>query len=304
MKIKTIQSKLLFIVAILLLVGCKKIEEEGADIQESAQQIGDVMASIDESGSSSGTFAYYENQKKTFARLSPEDSLEPNLIAQLALPEAQAVSCLGFGFSACNANVVTRNFNNCTVGTATFSGTVTLTWANATNCIMNAASASITRVPNFTMTGRRGATLSVTQTGTIGQRLTWMSGTGTTKVFDFTNDGITRRFTAPNSTILFDQTTTVSGTLTVTGTARTSRVLTTSGGALIVTDNLKSVACVYTPTNVTWNSSSCNCPTQGSWSGSCSDGKSTTLNITGCGTATYTEGSETQSVTFDRCTSS
>jgi hypothetical protein len=118
-------------------------------------------------------------------------------------------------------------------------------------------------------------------------------------VFTYSNDGISRVFTL-GATTLFNQTTTTTSPVTITGGARANRVM--SGGNIRVTNNLTSVTCNYVPTSVTWAASgSCNCPETGSWAGSCSNGKSTTLSITGCGTANYTEGSETTAVTFDRC---
>ena len=188
------------------------------------------------------------------------------------------------------------------MGAATFSGDVTLTWGGGTNvdCTLGGtAGTHITRVPNFTATGLRGATLAVTKTGTIGQRVTWNSGASPNRVFTLSNDGINRKFTTASAVVLFNQTTVTSGDITVTGEARTNRVM--NGGSLRVTNNLTSVVCSYVPTNVTWAGTTCNCPTSGSWAGSCSDGKTTTLNITGCGTASYTEGTTTQTVTFDRC---
>lgn len=296
---------IIFFMSFLIFFGCKKASNRTrtADIQETAQQVGDVMASVDESGGSAGTIASSQDTMKksiqnTFDRYAPNEMNE-SLIAKLILPDANAVTCSGAGFAACNrSGVVTRSFAGCTVGSAVFSGDVTLTWSNGGTCGLTAAAQSITRVPNFTVTGRRGATLTVTKTGTIGQRITWASGAGASKVFDFKNDGISRVFTI-GATTLFNQTTATSGDITVTGTSRTSRVM--SGGSLNVTNNLTSVVCNYIPTGVTWAGTTCNCPTSGSWSGTCSNGKSTTLNITGCGTASYTEGADTQAVTFDRC---
>ncbi len=293
---------------LLFVFSCKKVEDTtSTDIQETAQQIGESMASVDEAGGSSGSIATFEKSiQKDFERYSPNETNSTHAVASLFVNKAEAVSCFGFGFGSCSSNTIVRNFSNCTVGSATLSGDVTLVWgAGAAACTLSSTGQTITRSPNFTLTGRRSATLAVTKTGTIGQRLTWSSGSGISKVFAFSNDGINRKFTLANATVLFDQTTVVSGSLTVTGTSRASRVMTASAGNLLrVTNNLTSVSCNYTPTNVTWSSTSCNCPVAGSWAGSCSDGKTTTLDITGCGTGTYTEGTETQSVSFDRCSAS
>lgn len=302
------KNKALGLICLTLVVfSCKKngIDSSAADIQETAQQVGDTMASMDEAGRSSGSIASLEKSlQNSFDRYAPNESTDTATVASFFLPKAEAVSCFGYGFGSCSSNTLVRSYNNCTIGSATLSGDVTLVWGGgAASCSLGSSGQHITRTPNFTLTGRRGATLSVTKTGTIGQRLTWASGSGSSKVFNFTNDGINRKFTDSNSNVVFDQTTTVSGSLTVTGIDRNNRVISSSGGTLKVTNNLTSVVCDYTPSNVTWSTTTCNCPVAGSWSGSCSDGKSTTLDITGCGTANYTEGADTQSVSFDRCSS-
>lgn len=173
------------------------------------------------------------------------------------------------------------------MGGGTFNGTVTLTWGGtSSNCVLQNPGDTITRVPNFTVTGRRNATLTVSKTGANGHRLTWDSGVNASKVFKFTNDGIRRVFTGPSGTVLFDLTTTTTSQITVTGTARTSRVM--NGGTLRVTNNVSGVTCDFSPSSV-------------SWSAACSDGKTSVLTHTGCGTANFTLGSTSTAVTLDRC---
>lgn len=303
------KNKILALAASTIFIfGCNQdVLTDDADIQETAQQIGDVMASVDESGGSAGSLTSLDNYRsnKTFERFKQEGAPSP-MFANLFVNNAEAVSCFGNGFGGCSGRSLTRSFNGCTVGSAVLSGDVTLVWAGSgsVGCVLGGggpatAGDTITRSPNFTLTGRRGAVLSVAKSGSVGQVLTYVSGANPNMVFNFSNDGIRRRFTMPDTSVIFDQTTTVTTAITVTGNARTNRVM--NGGFLQVTNNLSSVICNYSPSNVTWNSSSCNCPTQGSWSGSCSDGKSSTLDITGCGTANYTEGSSSVSVAFDRC---
>lgn len=268
------------------------------DVEETAQQVGDAMAAIDESGGSGGTIADLELNEKTLRRLSPANFLES--IQDKLISDSYAATCaLSSTFGTCSANTITRTFGGCTIGSATLTGTVTLTWGGASSsCVMAAASDYITRSPSFSLTGRRGATLTSVKTGTFGQKITWSSGSGASTVFSFTNDGIRRLFTATSGAITYDFTTTTTSAITITGTSRASRTL--SGGGLRVTNNLTSVICDYVPTNVAW-SATCSCPSSGSWAGSCTDGKTTTITMTGCGTATYTLGSDTQSVSFDRC---
>ncbi len=291
--------KILFtgITLLFALAQCGK-STSTTDIEETGQQVGDAMASIDESGGSSGTLAQLDLNEKTLRRLAPPSFLET--IKDKIIPESYAATCaLSSTFGSCSSNTITRNFNGCTIGTATLTGTVTLAWGGSSaSCVMSAANDYITRSPSFLLTGRRGATLTSTKTGTFGQKLTWTSGTGTTRVMSYSNDGIRRFFTDTSGTVTYDFTTTTTSAITVTGTSRANRVL--SGGSLRVTNNLTSLSCDYVPTNVTWTST-CSCASSGTWSGSCSDGKTSTVTITGCGTASLVMGPDTQTLNFDRC---
>ncbi len=286
------------ILALLATQGCGK-SDENTDIEEAGQQLGDVMASIDESGGSSGSLAQLEwDSRKVFARHAPGDLVDSGWLDAF-LPRAHAATCYGSStFSSCSSNAITRTFGGCTIGSATFSGTVELTWSDASvdnTCQMAASGHSVTRVPNFTVTGRRGATLSVSKTGSVGQRITRGASAGS---FTFSNDGIRRVFTGAGGATLFDYTTSTTSDITVTGASRASRVL--NGGTLRVANNLNGVSCDLSPSSVSWTSS-CNCPSSGSWSGSCSDGNSFSISITGCGSANLTLGEESSSVLFDRC---
>lgn len=296
---KTYLGVLSLSVLLLGLVACQKTSS--TDIEETGQQIGEVMASIDESGGSGGSIARDEevpNYEKTFDRLAGLTLWDKGY--EFLVPTANAATCLtGSTFSSCLGNVITRTFNDCTIGGATLSGTVTLTWGGTSaSCVMAAAADTVTRSPSFTLTGRRGATLTVSKTGSFGQRLTWSSGTGTSRILSFTNDGIRRVFTTSEGTVLFDFTTTTTDAITVTGTLRSNRVL--SGGTLKVVNNLTNVSCSYVPTSVTWTST-CTCASSGTWEGTCTDGKTTNLTISGCGTASLTIGTDTQAFSFDRC---
>jgi hypothetical protein len=293
------------VLAASFLYACSPVEtgEATTDIEETAQQVGDVMASVDESGGSSGAYGWnqFKTEEKMFAHAVPRAFRKT--FADYLLPDAQATLCIASStYSSCTNNVITHDFNGCTIGTATLTGTVTLTWTDAANdntCAITANGHSITREPNFTLTGRRGATLTVTHPAT-GQVIT-RTAPG---VFSFANDGI-RRVISYNGNTLFDFTTsTPSGALTITGLNRNGRVLTSSGGAVLrVTNNLSGVMCDYTPSNVTWQNT-CTCAKSGTWSANCSDGRASTLSLTGCGTATFTMGTEVQDVTFDRCAGS
>jgi hypothetical protein len=134
----------------------------------------------------------------------------------------------------------------------------------------------------------------VSKTGSNGQVITKTGGS----TFSFTNDGIRRVFQL-NGIDILDFTTNTESAITITGATRANRIV--NGGVLRVTNNISNVYCDYVPSNVTWNTTNCNCAVSGTWSGSCSDSTTSSVEITGCGAATVTASGTTQNVTFDRC---
>lgn len=295
-------KKILILLVCVYLNNCTKKDSSSADIAETAQQVGDVMASVDESGGSSGSLAAMESERKSFAKKTYRapwgrlDFFVQNYFTPFL--SAEATTCKdATTFSSCASNVITRDYNGCTIGGATFTGTVDLTFTDSavdSTCQMTSAGHSVARNPDFTVTGRRSATLTVSKTGTNGQVITRGSTAGN---FTFSNDGIRRVFTLAG-TSLFDYTTQTTSDITITGSDRSTRVM--SGGTLRVSNNLTSVNCDYTPSTVTW-ASTCNCAVSGTWTGTCSDSSTSTLTITGCGTATFDMNGESQDFAFDRC---
>lgn len=293
-------NKWIFLTTIsCLILSCTEDVTSTADIQESAQQIGDLMASVDEAGGTSdGTIALLEGQRRFIVRKDKE--LNPNHVQDLfalfiPIKKAEAVSCGDTTFSACSGSQKTRTLSGCKIGSATFTGSVDLTFSE-NDCLLNAVGETVDRSPNFSVTGRRSATLVVETDPPMGQgqRLTRSANPGE---FTFSSDGIRRVFTA-NGETLFDFTTSTTAAIGVTGTSRSDRVM--SGGSLRVMNNLSTVYCDYVPSAVTW-SADCNCASSGAWTGSCSDGKSSSLEITSCGRGTISVGDASETVSFDRC---
>ena len=300
------KSKFLFVGWVwvsAILVGCSpesRVSSEGLD--EVAQQVGDVMASIDETGGPQGTLSQLEN-----SYLKMERRLDPHFEFPGLIPNAFASSCItSSSFSMCSASrSMTRTFNDCTLGLATFAGTVKLTWGgtSGSGCSLGIPSAggTITRAPDYTVTGLRGATLKVglDPSAALGQRLTYVGGLGSGAQFNFSSDGIRRVFTLPDGSPLIDFTTRTLDNLVLTGVARSSsRVL--NGGTLEVKNNLSDFKCDFTPNQVTW-SPTCTCPVSGTWRALCSDGTNSSIELTGCGSAEFTFGLESQTISFDRC---
>ncbi len=294
---------------LLVLSGCfggdDLIDPPDATIEETAQPIGDVVASIDDVGGSTGAIGArgFEGDEgraaeKLFARRIGKRNFD---WSSLFIANAEATSCaLATTFGSCATHALTRAFGGCTVGGYAFSGTVAYNWAHGVasdTCALTSVGDYVTRIPNFSVSGRHGAVLTVSATGVDGQKLTYASGAGSNRVMTLESDGIRRLFTVSGTT-LFDFTSETTSAMTVTGTNRGSRVL--SGGVLRVTNNSTGVTCDLVPASVAWTTN-CNCPTTGSWTGTCSNGVNTSLQHTGCGAAVFTLGSTTVDVSLDRC---
>ncbi len=299
--IRHINLMSLFLLCFALFSCAKGPDVSDEVLDELAQQVGDVMASIDEAGGSSGTLSQHE---RSFHRM--RDRLNPEFSIPGLMPVAHAASCIDTGFALCHTSSrsMVRTFSGCTLGLASFSGTVSLKWSGAgAGCSLGLplSGGIITRVPEFTVTGLRGATLKVSREAPsgYGQRLTHVSGLGNSAQFKFSSDGIRRVFTLPDGSTLVDLTSSTLSDLTLTGAERSSsRVL--SGGVIRVKNNQSDFSCDFSPEDVTW-SSTCNCPVSGSWQATCSDGKTSSIRLTGCGSAEFSYGLETQNISFDRC---
>ena len=117
------------------LSNCSKEDRIQSDIQEAGQQIGGLMASVDESsGNDSGTYALLKSNQKMFAKLNKPSLFESTLgsVLESVKPnKAYAASCgLSTTFSSCSSNSVTRDFGGCTVGALSFTGTVDLAFTD------------------------------------------------------------------------------------------------------------------------------------------------------------------------------
>lgn len=298
------KTTLLLILSTLFIYSCKKADTDESysidSTNETAQQVGDAMASMDESGgSTSGAVASLEIQsyQKAFARLSAGEKSKAENVFKTLFPTAEAAACNTVAFSSCSSSQKIRTVTGCTTaGGGSMDGNITLTFSGsgAASCTIPGASDSVSRSPNYSITGLRGATFSVNATST-GHTLTRVNSTD----FNFTNAGIRRTFVTPKGTTLLDVTSATGSAISVVGTSRNNRTM--SGGTLVITNNLTSVVCTLVPSAVQWTSA-CNCPTAGSWAGTCTD--SSTFQVafgSTCGETTVTKDSVATTVTMDRC---
>ncbi len=275
------------VTAVTTLTGCGGLLQ---DTEEVANAAGDVMSSFDEAGQGA-SFAY-------LPRLQRKDFTEPTLFQQLSnalIPSAHADACTLQTFSACSAGSRSKMFSSCSIGAATLDGTVTLTFSQMDCSVMNVGD-YVTRNADFTLTGPRAATLTVSSDGG-GQKVT-----KTTSGWAYTVLGMHRVAKDSKGNEVFNIDTKTLTDISVTGPKRAGRVM--NGGQLQITHNLAHYTTVITPNNVTWDGT-CNCAVSGSWSGTVTNeaGKSEDFNIeiTGCGKATVTTQKQTKNVTFDRC---
>ncbi|MES2801311.1 MAG: hypothetical protein V4654_02365 [Bdellovibrionota bacterium] len=270
---------------------------------ELANQLGDVMASIDEAGRGTTAIAQFSPTSLDGLKSSQIKNIVYENVMSVLFPQANAATCNTAEFSACSANSITRNFNGCSIGGYILSGSVAMTWTGGSSCALTGVSQAIRITPNYTVAGNN-ISLTATNTGTYGVTLTWASGSGTTKVFQYTNDGINRTLSS-NGTALLSISTRTTSPITVTGTTRGSRVLSSAVGALEILNNTSGESCAFQPSSLSWGATNCNCANSGEWIGSCSTTGSFIMTITSCGVASlaYSESgvAKTQTVSLDRC---
>ena len=280
---------LLTVIAVAAASGCRKM---GAD-DEAGQigaAVGEAMSSLDESVAGETTAML------PFRRVP--DELKGSLWQRAmdsVIPSAYAATCWEPVFGACNGGVRVKDFAGCSVGPATVTGTVTLTFTRAL-CLVATTGDAVTRTADFSLTGLYGGSLTVTSPGG-GQTLT-----KTDAGFDFTVGGMERILTLPGGRKLFDVATHTTAPIVVTGTSRAD--LKIVSGSLQIDHRIAGYSVTLTAANLAWTSN-CNCASSGTLTGTVSggrhDGKSASVTITACGEADVTIDGDTESVSLDRC---
>jgi hypothetical protein len=276
-------------------MGCRKRGDD--EIDQIGAAVGEMMASLDESSQGSASAAWVPALP---LRQIPDELRAPawRRAVDSVLPSAYAASCGESAFSACDGGVRTRTFDDCGLGLATLDGSVTLTFNRTAACAVVTDGDAVTRTANFTLTGLYGGTLAVSAPGG-GQTLT-----RTAAGYEYTVGGMQRVLTGPGGRKLFDISTRTTAPIVVTGSSRSDLVI--ASGALEVSHNLAGYKVTLVPHNLTWTAG-CNCATAGSLTGTVAggrhDGKSATVEVTGCGEGEVTIDGDTDTVQFDRCVS-
>ncbi|MFN0063683.1 MAG: hypothetical protein ACKVPX_14345 [Myxococcaceae bacterium] len=277
--------------SIFILAGAAGCSDPVTDTGEVAQSAGEALASLDEV-TSGGGFAHLLPMYRAPAHLSPSIW---ERATDLFVAPAYGAACSTVTFDACSSGERLKTWGGCTIGRATLTGTVRLQFSrNLCQVITNGD--TVTRRPDFTIAGTRGATLTVSTSGTGGGQVLTKTATG----YSFSVSGLDRAATRPDGGELFHIQTETTSPLTITGTSRANRVI--NGGTLRITHHIADFMTDLTPSNVTWTAG-CNCPTSGMFSGTLSGSRTGTFTIefTGCGTATVTTGSASETVELDRC---
>lgn len=247
------------------------------ETEEFLQHLGESMAAIDESAG---------NATSTYGSLVPP------------APPSFTSPCDPTAYSSCSANLVSRVFAGCSFDDITFNGSIDLNFTDAlsdTTCELSSSGHQVDRAPNYTASLTGGFNFAVTKSGAYGQRVT----RGAADNYSLSSDGIQRVFSA-SSGILFNNISSTSSPLTFVGHSRLGRDL--SGGTLQVANQKTGVICSFSPSGIIWPLT-CTCGTSGTWSGSCTNGKTylITMGAT-CGQATVSvNGGTATPLVFDRC---
>ena len=126
--------------------------------------------------------------------------------------------------------------------------------------------------------------------------------TKTADGFEYRVGGMERVLTGPGGRTLFDVATRTTAPIVVTGSSRAD--LKIVSGSFEIDHKVAGYKVTLTADNLAWTSS-CNCASSGTLSGTVSggkhDGKSASVTITGCGEADVTIDGDTESVSLDRC---
>lgn len=272
-----------------LLAGCRG--GEGLEHREEiAHAAGDLMASFDEAVQGGGLAL-----RPTLRRPALERKPLHDYLGELLVGTAWGASCSAVRFPACAQGTLVKDFGGCTLGSATYSGEVRLTFSSP-DCTLAGSGASVTHEPNYSITGKTGATFSVSAAGG-GQRIT-RAADG----FVYSMPGIRRWSTSAGGKTLTDVSSRTLADITVSGANRANRVM--NGGRLELENTVAGYTVTLVPENLAWTSG-CNCAASGRLSGAvvgaAGKGKAVTVELTGCGTANLTVDGETSAVELDRC---
>lgn len=224
---------------------------------------------------------------------------ERSPLMELLLPSAHAAACSRALTGA--AGVCTRNVN-CEAGPYVWSGTATLTFANAASCSFSGIGDTFLREVNFRRSGPRGNLLTTSEfrTNYLGQSIgggIQVERTGTGYEIDIL--GQSKVLTSNRGTTVFDVSVETPVKLVTNKVIRNARIV--SSGTLNVYHNRAGFTAAHTFNNVEWSATCCY-PVSGSMNVTLSGSRteSGTVSFNGCGNVTTTFAT-TRSFTLANC---
>jgi len=122
-------------------LGCRKTSTSD-DSGQIGAAVGEVMSGLDEASQGGTTTAFLRGLPLL---RTPEQLKGPLWRRALGGGVAYAASCATETFTACAGGVRSKTFGNCTIGSATLDGSVSLTFSTNPMCVMSAAGDAITR---------------------------------------------------------------------------------------------------------------------------------------------------------------
>lgn len=254
-------------------VGAQSADSEIVYSTELAQQVGDFMAMLDEaSGASTGTYNF-----------------------------VQSLGCAGTGLSACSNSTIIKNYAGCSSNGSTIEGSLTLlyTGTNSGTCQLNTVGDNVDVIPAFNHRTPENNLFEENKIGTYGLRIAYASGSGASRNFTVTAQGV-RRIYKLDGTTKYDVSTFVPTAMTLQKPDRANRTL-ASAGTLRFQNSLTGEQCDLVPNAITW-SATCTCAVSGSWSGTCQQTGTFNLTLNGCGQATVSLGAEEpKAIQLTRC---
>ncbi|HEX4923066.1 MAG TPA: hypothetical protein VFV50_03235 [Bdellovibrionales bacterium] len=292
------QKILSLIVASLLLANCaQKDEDAPSDFSE-------VGSSLEGTLNSLGAFADDMGDSSSASALSTAMAPQSATIQAGAFCErAAAQSCQASGATSTKS----ATYNGCVIPftAVTATGDVGLAFNN-NSCSLSNAGDSVTRTYDVTLQGYFGATLRISSESHQNYEGTTLGGGGTgTRTaggWELNLHGQHRVFKTPRGIEVGNVSLRTTTPVLVTGTlSKVNRVI--NSGVVEVAHNRAKITAIYTPSNLTYNSSCCY-PVSGSlnvtWRGA--ETGSADIAITGCGTAKITHDDGTvENKTFKYC---
>lgn len=266
----------------------------GSASVDNTDEMGQVVADV-LSGVTTGRNDPSKSARATPIRLPAPERGAFDRLLDLLVPPAHAASCVLAKPTACTGGVITRDFAGCKSLGLTLTGDIELRYSQP-DCTFGAEGDSITRSPDFTMTGVLGRSYSVSSSPEGGQKVT-----KTAKGFTFSTPGVERIGKDKSGAEVFHFKAKTTEDLVV-GLNLNNLVI--SSGTLEIDESVQGYGAVLAVESLTWEAN-CNCPVAGTLSGTITDAasntRSTAITFAGCGTGSVAVNGQAKALEFASC---